>query len=455
MLRASSHRSVVPLAILVALVLAAYPAVAGGPFKAPPASGANALNPVITCAVDPAKSLFVTEVRVVDDCWRTTWGPCPAPPAALPATRGAWTFGKLVEGLAGSTDPVRLNDFVRDWLAEWQTDQIVNGDLVPARPNIDSLIIDPWVQAGGGAKILDMKKAPFRLLAIVYRPDLRSAPAGYGTPGSAGEARFVFGVVDALDPDNTAHEFTVILEYGLDAPNGCSSVLDWAQRFANLSTLKFGDGYNAALESITQSFTAIGASPAKPNGSAINQVRSNEITLDFPWELREFRLNPRAFPAPLTQGTVAQTPDANHHGTTLISSFVNANEAAILAGTHTVPLTWSGQPFLGGAAPHSLDLGWDGPNPPPCGAITNPEARFGFSVNTCSGCHGTPDTGTFFYHVFPRLPGSPSSLSQFLTDTAFSVTDVCGRSHTFGDISRRQVDLCRLLSTPCGIATEE
>jgi hypothetical protein len=402
----------------------------------------TALLPIrSSCTVKPGKELFITDVSVVDDCIRTTWTGSCLTSVATPATRGAWTLGKLLEGIFGTTNPTTLSTRTISWLNQWATLKTINGDPVPARPTVQSTIIDPWLAASGGTT-LDMKKAPFRLLAIVARLDLRQN-SGYSLGRTAGEGRFVFGLVDEFGGGTN---FLLILEYGLDAED-CNAVLDWANAWHGLGAYSFGPGYNAALQAVTDRFTAIGASPGKPNGSAINQVRTNDFVLDFPWELREFHLDPnvRSLLKPLVLATVAQTPASSLQGTTAISTYVNANEPAILAHQHVVPLTWGGSPFLGGAAPHSLDLGWDGPSPQ-CTSITNPQARHAFSLDTCSGCHGQ-ETGVFFKHVEPRSFGSASTLSTFLTGG--SATDLCGQTHSFGDINRRRVDLCQLLEKSC------
>ncbi|HEX4959457.1 MAG TPA: hypothetical protein VF173_01365 [Thermoanaerobaculia bacterium] len=402
-----------------------------------------------TCTVVPEKELFVTDLSVVEDCLRTTWGPCVGISPA-PATQGAWTFGTRMASVAGTTDPATLSTFTLNWLHSWSNNQTINGDLVPARPNIQSVVIDPWLAASGG-KILDMKKAPFRLLAIVARLDLRQN-AGYSGGTSAGEGRFVYGLIDA---NGNPLQFLVIFEYGLDAAN-CTAVLAWANLWHGLGSNAFGPAYNAALQGVTDRFATIGASPGKPNGSAINQVRSDEVQLVLPgstlWELREFKPIPNlTLPAgsiaPLTQNTVAQTPARSLNQTTAISTFVNTNAAAILANNYVVPLSWNGAPFRGGAAPNHLELGWDGPLPV-CSTITNPNARFSFSVNTCSGCHGLPETGTTFKQVEPRAAGAVSTLSGFLTGIN-GVPDFCGISHNFNDIDRRRVDLCQLLGKTC------
>jgi hypothetical protein len=124
---------------------------------------------------------------------------------------------------------------------------------------------------------------------------------------------------------------------------------------------------------------------------------------------------------------------------------VNSNAASIIAGTNVVPLTVGGQPFLGGVAPNSLNLKWDGPVPA-CSSIPNKDARAAFSLNTCNGCHGA-EAGTTFKQVGRRNPGSTAVLSGFLT--GITLTDMCGVSRTFSEIERRRVDLCQLLDKTC------
>jgi len=199
--------------------------------------------------------------------------------------------------------------------------------------------------------------------------------------------------------------------------------LTWANRWHNLGTLPFGPNYNAALQAVTDAFTSIGASPAKPNGSAINQVRTDEIFLAAPWELREFTLQAGGPPMQLLMSTVAQTPrNAYQHTLPPLANYVNANTPAILAGAYTVPLIWGGFQFRGGASSHTLNFNWDGPAPA-CTSILNPNARFEFSLNTCNGCHGA-ETGTVFKHVQPRNAFVPSALSNFLTGAGPVVVDM-------------------------------
>ena len=395
------------------------------------------------CSVIPEKELFVTDVSVVDDCTRTTWGPCLGSPPLPPATQGAWTFGTRMASLAGTTNAAALSTFTLNWLHTWSTTQTINSDVVLARTSIQTLVINPWLAASGGTT-LDMTKAPFRLLAIVARPDLREN-AGYSGGTSAGEGRFIYNV---LDGSGTPTAFMVIFEYGLDAAD-CVAVQNWADDWHGLGGHTFGPDYNAALQTVTDRFATIGASPGKPNGSAINQVRSDEIALSFPWELREFKLaatSTTSGPLPLLLSTVAQTPARSRQATTAVSTYVNANAAAINANNYVVPLIWSGSPFRGGAAPNQQDLGWDGPTPI-CTTITDPNARFNFSLNTCNGCHGKEARTTNFTQISTRALGHASTLAPFLTGESF--TDMCGIPRTLNDLDRRRVDLCQLLDKTC------
>ncbi|HXO21277.1 MAG TPA: hypothetical protein VOA87_15290 [Thermoanaerobaculia bacterium] len=392
------------------------------------------------CTVDPVRELFITDVSVVDDCYRTTWtGSCPPPVA--PAIRGAWTFGGVIQGVFGTTDRTTLSNLVTQWLNQWMTDQTINGDTVLARPFTMSDIVNPWLAASGGAT-LDMTKAPFRLTAIVARLDMRQN-AAHGGVETAGEGRFVFNLLDA---NGQVTPFNVILEYGLDALS-CADVLNWAQIYHSLGSISFGPNFSAALQTITDRFTAINASPGKPNGSAVNQVRTNEIFFsDSVWEQREFHLSTAGgSPRPLLETTVALTPRNSLNHKQVIADFINTNTTAILANNYTVPLSFGGASFLGGSAQEFRGVPWDGPAPA-CSKITNKSARAVMSLGTCSGCHNG-ETAIPFTHVSLRQPGTPAPLSKFLTGETFK--DICGITHTFNDLDRRRVDLCQLLGKTC------
>lgn len=415
------------------------------------------LTPVGTYrGVDPARSLVITSVRVVEDPTRT-FNPCNNTGTPL----GPWTFGYLMTQMANQPRTgIAPATFVRQWLNKWMADQTTaNGWTAAKRQQIKALVIDPWEAASGGpGRPLDLRKAPFRLLAIVNRVDLRSN-AAYGG-GSAGEGRFVFGVLDmrqtgGRDPYTgqpqaacAPTQFTVIFEYGIDR-TGCA-IRDWGRQWYNLRNFVLGSSaYNAALQAITDQFTRANAAPRKPNGSALNQLRTNEIAIANPapdntWQLREFRLPPPA-DGHLQEMNVKLTPDTTLVNTDLTASYINANTPSILLEQHNVPEFWLGQKFLGNHSNAPFGLFWsDGPTI----HITNRQARHLFSNNTCSGCH-TGETNTVFTHIKPTPFGTPAGLSGFMT--GISVVDPADGTptRTFNEFQRRALDLDTLVNSPC------
>src|ERR1700687_5941686 len=143
------------------------------------------------------KSLFITDLRVIEARPYATWNAS----YSVNDYRGAWTFGRLIDNMLppGERTAIGRSRFVIRWLKLWEPIQTVNTFVVPARPLIRSLIIDPWRLASGCAAgeadedcNLNFERAPFRLLAIVNRPDLRRPVSGLLLP-SGGQGRFVFG----------------------------------------------------------------------------------------------------------------------------------------------------------------------------------------------------------------------------------------------------------------------
>jgi hypothetical protein len=314
-------------------------------------------------------------------------------------------------------------------LEHWLTDQTVNGFTVPARPAMKQFVIDSWPKSADGS--LDLDQAPLTLEAIVNRIDVRNLAAG-----SAGEARFVYGFDGPAFPN-----FTVIVEYALSAETE-HDVLRWAGLWHELSSYPFPSAaYNAALEAITRRFTERGAAPGRANGSALVELRTNEIALstDNVWELRGFELSP--VDGFFAETTVKDTPDLAFNGTSVLADFVNENASAIEAVvpgamSGTVPAVFEGAPFGAGSVRNQL-IEWQAPG------IRDPDARFHFSINTCNGCHG-PETNTTFLMVVPRTAGGEASLSPFLTGT--TVTDpFSGQSRTLNDLARRSADLTSLV----------
>jgi hypothetical protein len=291
-----------------------------------------------------------------------------------------------------------------------------------------------------------MAKAPFRLIAIVYRPDLRVAPRkGVGhDPGFGGEGRFVFNLLDAA---GKPIKETVIFEYSLPIFSELGT-LTWAYRFHLMGSIPFGETFNNVLALITNGFAGPGADPRRTNGNALNQLRTNELALVHEsgcaspavppalcppasttpktWEMREFRIN--------AAGKLAQhamnmdpsrdfdtAPRSNVYGvlgtgtrSNELAKFMLDNAAAVAAGTHTIPKHMlANSTYIGSGAPQwgvAVKFAYTSPS----GVRTEvPEAvRAGFALQTCGGCHRhevSPVTGsaptTTFLHIY-----SPESL---------------------------------------------
>lgn len=418
--------------------------------------------------VDFEKELTITDISVVEDPCRTTWSPTGG---CASGTVGAWTFATLMTRMAGTTPP---EQFAAEWLDTFETAQTVNGFPVPPRNDFRATVLDPWLVASGcpagspivgpGACTLDLKIAPFRLLAIVNRIDLQGFTYGGDSPG---EARFVFGwlnlpnvkggkkppapagddaaaaelaVAEAaaedyepIDPpppselfdDNgqligNALKATVIFEYKLP-PN--HDFCEWGQLWHQLSNLPFGSKYNNVLQDITDGFTSAGLDPAAPNlGVSIGQVRTNDISLGGDdWVLREYQLQDvgRGFDGfALANAPTAQTPDDSMNNHPDLNAWTLANAADIDATTHSVPVIdpSSGTPLLGGQSTESFFI-WEDGNTPPLGF----SERYHFGFSTCNDCH-TAATNTGFTHISERSIGGTAGLSTFLSQSTLPST---------------------------------
>ena len=352
-----------------------------------------------------------------------------------PQTAGVWSFGHLMREMAPS--PEAAPAMTLALFQHWLSNQTVNGFTVAARPGMQQMLLDVWPKTADGG--LDLDRSPLTLQAIVNRIDTRNL-----AEGSAGEGRLVFGVNGPA-----FQNFTVIVEYNLVAQTQ-QDVLDWANRWHALSSHPFpSEEYNAALEAITRRFTDRNASPSSPNGSALVELRTNDFATSFfqRWELRAFTLSPTT--GFFDEATVKETPDLGFNRSQRFADFVNQNANAIIAevpgaNAHTVPLQFEGGPFMGGSVFNDL-VEWSGPG------ITNPEARFHASMNTCNGCHG-PETNTTFLMVTPRFPVSEAQLSPFMTGTT-AFDQFTGQSRTINDLARRKADLTSLVcSSPSPVA---
>ncbi|MBN8229254.1 hypothetical protein JYK02_17225 [Corallococcus macrosporus] len=476
----------------------------------PDAFAQGALMPFMTCPQVPAstqawweRTLMIRDPAVVLDPART-WDPC----TGAGTKGGVWTFAYLMREMAQGSGS-RPEAFVLNWLSLWLNDFQSNGDTVPARRKMYDEVIAPWAAASGAtsslqlnastgrwevvlSKPLNLDIAPFRLLAIVNRIDLGGNAEDPGRQSNPGELRFLFGLTrpspwgGGTEATCNLKPFTVIFEYGVPGA-GCPAVLAWARQWTGLgSYTTFNAAYRARLALMTESVVQRGRAPGKGNGNALNQLRTNEVALGFPWELREFRLadeHPVTGKDTPSNGclrvhTMALTPDdATHDFRTdpdvdaFVRTFVkNGVEQPVVVPTQcsarfVVPRNHQGRAFVGANAQVAPPTHWAGVSVDPTDA-TEVCARKEFSVNTCNGCHfkdtGTNDfsgvNNTAFTHVSPTS-GIPARLSKFLTGGGsgfmFVVPDAqFGAEVTswpFADLLRRHQRLQELAGcTSCG-----
>ncbi len=415
---------------------------------------------------DWENTLLVHDLAVVEDPTRTNaWSNANGTCQMVGDPHGEWAFQTLMENVANPAQTgISLHDFVTDWLLHWGVSHAVQGDTVPAQPHgLRELwhggVFSAWAKTWDDGDInlyndiLDMDQAPFRLIAIVNRVDLRGGGV-YG--GVAGELRFVFEMIDPVTCQ--PRPFNVILEFGVPI-QGCAAIRDWGQQWYDLDALPVGSpNYNAMLSAITTQVTTAGVVPKKPNGSAVNQIRTNENFMVWPhypgqnWQLREFRL-PKGGSGFLEISPLVQTPEihwevpASGTGVAPIDGYISANVSSILANTHQVGPSWSGQsPFQGAYSGYGLvdcflSPCTAGPFLEPRGlwwgtaasGATAPQraARHEFSLDTCNGCHGretlegvaagisvpSATADQPFRHVQGHGPGTIATLSRFLTGT--------------------------------------
>lgn len=418
--------------------------------------------------------LMIHEPSVVADPTRT-FDACTGTGTPM----GPWTFGHLMTEMANQTaSGIDPSTFTETWLNHWLAPQLINGFNVPARANPMQAFINDWRNASGGGA-LDLSIAPFRLLAITPRLDLRTTTGGGGGYGStasgsfldAGEARFTFGIVlpknyaqsrplfvgsTPIPNSNNclAASFSVIFEYRVPKCE-CEDVRAWANAWIKLNGAVPGsNSYNGLLEKLTRTFTDRNANPARSNRSAIGQVRTNEVSLDPVqriWEIREFQLRqmPWSF---LRETTTADTPDDSFNNTNTFGDFVL--ETIVGTAGPSVPLFYplgSSKNFLG-AHPQTPNPGttfWNAPNL----NVSNSDEDKGrhlASLGACNGCHARETGLLSFQHIRSFMGPLPTVLSGFLT--GITVTDPAGSGtvRTFDDLDRREVDINKVARMACG-----
>lgn len=432
-------------------------------------------------AIDKAKSLLITDLSVVEDMVRTydVYNNSGSP-------MGAWTFGQLIKNMCGTgASDADAANLLKSWIRHWTQTITLNGHDVAPRESVYSLFLLDWMDkcgAGlGSAALLHsgnwesvwdardpadiVKYAPFRLTAIVNRMDLRGSSGYSPTMSNSGETRFIFTLVNdsdgelpvqiesGLGPADRSPDWVglnVILEYSNLPTNICDTRL-LAMQWRDLSMIPYSspgnDGFNTALQALTDPVTAMNAIPSRPNGSALLRMRTNERIFyktthvgesweESDWQFRQFELDPvtHLFKQVLLPNTPADSknlplaidPYSLYHfeGNNILATNMldwmsdDFSKATILRGNHNLPATYkyvgypgtdyslqAGAADVHGEYVHYWEPSWRGyavPNRPVAGIPTEEElnVRHQVSLNTCQGCH-SGETKTIFTQVAP------------------------------------------------------
>jgi len=292
--------------------------------------------------IKPEKSLFITDLSVVEDQSRTY-----NVYTGVGNPTGAWTFGTLMANIENGTHADGVRGFLKDWVKNWTANQTIQGELVKSRDFVLITFIAPWLKKANNNPSLNVtlqnwetlwnatpqsairNTAPFKLTSIVNRLDLRGNSAYTSGLENSGETRFIYTLVNPLtgevpiNPNQTASAnqdgigfidwrgLNVIFEFG-NVQNTSCEARDLAQRWLDLSdnSLPMGsattnNAYKDSLQSITNLVTLANSRPNKPNGSAIHRIRTNEklfapidplleIHLAWEkqdWEFRQFEID--------------------------------------------------------------------------------------------------------------------------------------------------------------------
>lgn len=392
-------------------------------------NGDNATSACSKLTIDRFKELAIVDEGVLND------------PRAKNANNGVWSFRHAIENMmpAGAD----ASEFVMTWLrGGWAELTTLNG--YPLDPNlktdrerreVQERLICPWLKLSESngcdmtctnctQRKLDLSLAPFRLIAITNRMDLRKEVVA--TP--YGEGRLVFAVTrdpgdtaaakpcsDIFNPNNCTLPMSVIFEYRLPETR---TLVEWAKAWHELGGFATQDEpYRAALEQVTNSFTKRGSNPTAINGSAIGQIRTNESALQWLWQLREFGLDATGN---LKLQPVRNTPPQSLNNNEVLSKWVNANADAIKAGRFELPTA-----LRAGAADQFMYT-WKLPG-------VDAGLRTAFASSTCNGCHSEekPQLDRAF-HVSPFKLGI-EKLSPFMNDPAGRPDDLSHRATLMQD----------------------
>lgn len=278
-----------------------------------------------------------------------------------------------------------------DWLNQFHEVKTFNGYKLPERrpkPLFDIWPIKRHAASSQSRPALDLDKAPFVLLAIVFRPDL-------ATTKGFGELRFVFG---AIDKNGDAPDLGIIFEFSLTPSSRYPTKKSWFEAFASLSNASNHKDYLNKLSTLVDSGT-------EPSGglTRLAKLRTNDQFFGQGWDLREFVVDQAR--AKISTHEVDKTPDfalARAKQAKLVN-WINRNSKFILANDYSLPKEFRSASafFLDDQFQWLKDSGIE------------EDVRQKFAENTCSGCHGG-ETNTSFFHIRPRQADDEAIISDFL-----------------------------------------
>jgi hypothetical protein len=453
-------------------------------------------------------SLFITHLDVVEDPNRT-YNPTGNGGTGSGTPNGIWTFGRFMTNMAntsGGTGRPSTSSFIKNWLKSYLT-PVTDPNLLfgnkPARTFVLDYLIRPWISKANGRTAVQgpdnlgitlenwetkwddaddaelIKNAPFKLTAIVNRLDQRNNVGYTNKVFNAGETRFIFTLINLYVVDDESHDagavgdvprnvlhghgndfidwkgMNVIFEFGNVQTNLCD-LKSFGQAWLNLSGYNLTDEmeeFRVALEDITETVINANAVSGKPNGSALNQLRTNEKVFSntvsanlsegaawdaASWQFRQFEISNITHHltlVPLSNTPINEDYNASHNTqivgftqrltTSNLSEYLTEwaykpiNQILIKKDKHKIPLEFNSYTLLDKAANVDAEYSfyWDlvyytGStipyyNPSVEQIANNTQAkengkliRHHLSLNTCQGCH-SGETKTLFTMVTP------------------------------------------------------
>jgi hypothetical protein len=358
--------------------------------------------------------LLIRDPAVIEDI-RFGFDPANASQAALGAPTNSWGFPAIVRRarkLAGNT--------ASDNIAfAWLTSQLP-ADMHPDNRAGDHLASSEWRSA-------TLDGAPFRLLAIVNRPDLAKfktcAVCPEGPVASGAEVRFAYGTINKAA--GTPTKLAIIVEFVLE----------------NLTKAQF--------KSYVAEWMALGADAVADRPHALNTLLTNILDnkvafarfriigqdkVSTQWPMREYSnenttisLRPLSRQLPmrevcspgLTTPQLAAWLNVPNHACAVLAQHYEFSAVAptlLCAAESTGNAVGSELPTFKAAAtgtPPNFNLGSN------VTQVCSDRNRLQLllSLNSCTRCH-RKDTGAAFVHIGNRMRGARSVLSGFLCGVA-------------------------------------